>query len=1290
MYKRFYILSLWLLFALCMPILATTYPTTSYTLSDDGTTLVKWTGSEANIDLASDPAFSQVTTIGTEAFSDCATLKTITFPAGLKTIGTEAFRNSGLTSVTLPQTVTSLGEACFFGCSSLKSLQLPPVRTIPLKAFDFCSGLTQVVIPDGVFVIGDHAFANCSAMTSLTLPESLTEIGPHAFAYCSSLTAVVLPHDLTTLAHDAFRQDSKLASVVFNGAPSIIGAYAFRSCFALTHVELPTGVSTVGEEAFAYCTALASVFLPSTTISLESGAFLECRALTSVTCNAFSRPALGTNVFKNVPQSSATLYVKPRRIYGYQNDEIDNDITEWGYFGTITSLTWPKSYELSENGRTLIYWYGSETNIDMTANPELADVRVIADNAFYSADIQNIVLPTKLRSIGYRAFGYCDGLKSITLPESLEKVGNNVFFGCSSMTRAVFLNPSTTMGTNCFAWCSSLSDVQLPANLTALPDRTFAGSSSLTSYTLPPKVTTVGKEAFLQNYKLTSVVLPNYVTHIDDQAFYSCNKLTSVTCLAVVPPTVGTEVFRGTPQSSATLHVRRRCSGAYNDGDDSEPSEWKNFGNFVADATDDTRYMLSNDGKTLVYWLSEETQIDMTAEPELAAVTTIGNRAFNNMMYITQLVLPKGLTKIEERGLSWCEQLSAINIPESVTSIGVNAFMGCYALISINLPSKLTTISDGMFSSCRALENVWVQDKVTSIGKNAFRNCQALKSIILPNTVRTINEGAFAQCKSLSIVQIPDQVSSIGQDIFNGCISLTSFSLPTSVKTLPRGVFEDCSKLAHVDLPPSLTSIGNRVFENCDSLRYIEIPRTVKTIDDYAFSSCDSLKHVVFQGIHSQDLPPMLTTIGEYVFNNCKGLESIELPSTVTSIGRLAFRWCSNLRSFACHRTTPPTLGDEVFLRLPQAEATLYVPESSISSYANADQWKEFATRKALVVEWEKTETLTADDVVDKICNNMVMVKGDYRQSMPPFKMSKYEVTQDIWQAVMNATPSSTKDNNLPVDKVSWDDCQTFLEALNALSELTFRLPTEAEWNYAAEGGVIGQPTTFAGSDDIDAVAWYAGNAAGLIHLPGSKLANETGLYDMTGNVEEWTQTEESSRYVAKGGYYSTSESNAALTARNTYTPSTRRAGLGLRLVLDAPAVVTDPKVLVITTHDGLETTYYLRKYPKVTMDDDELVVKASNATVRFPLTQIKKLSYKITDPIPTQVDINAPWRMTNEAVVFNDLPENATVNVYTIDGKRVGSYQATSGSYALSLNTFSPGIYIINVNGLTFKIYKR
>ena len=1000
---------------------------------------------------------------------------------------------------------------------------------------------------------------------------------------------------------------------------TVIGEGVFDGCHNLVSIIIPNNVTTIAQYAFYDDNKLENISLPSKLNSIEKRAFARCSSLKSVTCHAFSPPVLGENVFYMVSLSDATLYVKPRRVYHYTNDEVDNVTTEWGAFGTITELTWPKSYELSENGRTLVYWYGKETSIDMTANPELNEVRVIGENAFYNDDdLEIIVFPEKLRIIGESAFFYSDALHSVTIPLSVERIEGWAFAGCSSMTDVVVLNPKTTLGQQCFRTCTSLTNVQLPADLRVLPERVFGNCWALESITLPERLTTISNSAFYGCRVLASITIPNYVTNIGNEAFMNCQRLLSVTSLPVIPPTLGSDVFYGVPQSSATLHVRRRSSSRYNDGDESEPSEWKNFGTFLADAEDDTRFILSEDGSTLVWWLSEEADVDMTADNELSEVTAIGSRAFDRMVNLTHLVLSDGLTRIGEMAFSWCENLTDFIIPESVNTIEDYSFRGCERLTSISLPPNLTNVSKGLFGRCRNLKEVWIPDRVTSIGESAFYSCDSLKSIILPKSLRSLGKNVFYDCKALSTVFMPDQVNSFGEELFRDCKSLTSFSLPSALTSLPRSVFQDCTNLRSVVLPPSLTIIGNRAFASCDSLRYIEVPRTVIKIDEYAFSSCDSLKQVVFQGIHSLEQPPSLTTIENYAFNQCYGLQSIELPATVSSIGKQAFRYCANLRSFVCHSITPPTLGEKVFLRMPQAEATLYVPENSISDYANADQWNEFCNREALVVEWEKTETLAINEVVSKIYNTMVMVKGKAGHGIRPFQISKYEVTQDIWQAVMEANPASLKDDEFPVDNVSWDDCQTFLNNLNVLSDLTFRLPTEEEWEYAAQGGTLGLPTTFAGGDDIDAIAWYKGNASGQIHLTGSKQANETGLFDMTGNVEEWTQTETSGRYVAKGGNYNTTETNAVLTGRNTYTPDTRRAGLGFRLVLDAPTMVTDPKVLVILTHDGTETTYYLRKLPKVTVENDELVVKAERSTVRFPIFQIRKMTYKPTDPVPT------------------------------------------------------------------------
>ncbi len=123
------------------------------------------------------------------------------------------------------------------------------------------------------------------------------------------------------------------------------------------------------------------------------------------------------------------------------------------------------------------------------------------------------------------------------------------------------------------------------------------------------------------------------------------------------------------------------------------------------------------------------------------------------------------------------------------------------------------------------------------------------------------------------------------------------------------------------------------------------------------------------------------------------------------------------------------------------------------------------------------------------------------------YYISSTEVTQALWLAVMGTNPSSfTGDLSRPVEQVSWNDCQTFIAKLNQMTGETFRLPTEAEWEFAARGGTSSEGYKYAGSNDIDDVAWYQGNAGGTTHPVGTKRPNELGLYDMSGNVLEWCQ----------------------------------------------------------------------------------------------------------------------------------------------------------------------------------------
>lgn len=182
-----------------------------------------------------------------------------------------------------------------------------------------------------------------------------------------------------------------------------------------------------------------------------------------------------------------------------------------------------------------------------------------------------------------------------------------------------------------------------------------------------------------------------------------------------------------------------------------------------------------------------------------------------------------------------------------------------------------------------------------------------------------------------------------------------------------------------------------------------------------------------------------------------------------------------------------------------------------------------------------------------------------HSETVGTFYIGKTEVTQRLWSAVMGSNPSNFRGENLPVENVSWFDCQEFVDRLSRLTGRIFRLPTEAEWEYAARGGNKSRNYTYSGSNDLYRVAWYTENSGSTTHPVGQKLDNELGIFDMSGNVWEWCSDNYSSSYsqprnssyrILRGGSWNDNASGCRVALRSSNTPGNRYNGLGLRLAL--------------------------------------------------------------------------------------------------------------------------------------------
>lgn len=473
----------------------------------------------------------KVIAIGALAFRDCSGLTSVTIPESVTSIGADAFYNCSSLgeAMAIPSNVTEIADGTFMGCSNLPSVRLTSnVQSIGNHAFDGCKAFKSFVFTPNLTSVGISAFRNCSGLTAIKLPSKVAELGDYAFADCENLESAVFNSNveinLTTFENDAKLKTLTSPANYFDGValynkektnlikvfdPSIseytgipetvtaIGERAFKDCSNLSKVNLPSGLTSIGDDAFCNCEKLVLSAFPDNLKNVGARAFLNCGSIT-VNCSPSPLSFIGEQAFANC-----------KSITGFTLS--DNANLGEGVFKGCTAL--------------------STMNISMLKN--------IPNSLFENCTaLSSVTTPADLASVGNRAFFNCSKLESIAMPD-VASLGEEAFYGCSNL-KEVNMPKVAYLPQNTFNGCSALNTANI-LSCSVIADSAFKDCAALQSIQIhPERIESIGNKAFWGCSSLTSPweFLNSRMT-IADSAFIGCTSLKRIRLRREVPSSEG-------------------------------------------------------------------------------------------------------------------------------------------------------------------------------------------------------------------------------------------------------------------------------------------------------------------------------------------------------------------------------------------------------------------------------------------------------------------------------------------------------------------------------------------------------------------------------------------------------------------------------------------------------------------------------------------------------------------------------------------------------------------------------
>ena len=853
------------------------------------------------------------------AFQGTSALGGIVIPSRATSIGSKAFKDSGVTSVVLGKNVTEIGDEAFMNTARMAEFTIEngSMLSVISESSFRASAIQSIIVPATVTKISANAFLGASALGSVTVAEgsALKEVGNGAFS-ASAIVSVSLPATVEILGTGIFENCKSLTSVSFADGMNVevLPERTFAGCTAMTTYNVIAKITEIGKEAFKNCTSLANITFAvggDKALTIGDGAFYGCTAI-------------------------GTLAL-PSRLVSIGNESMVGS--------GIMSVTFTDKAAGGDN--------------------ENSDLVSIGTRAFAGAKIQSITLPEGLQHIGLRAFEKST-LKSIVIPSTVNNIDKvfgfgaeegaidgkpcyvtATFSGCTSLETVEFKECSdASMGVSLnydmFSGCTSLTKVILPKRLVgnvlieAIGATTFRGCSSLSEIILSSDCENYAVEDGVL-YKLGaakeketlvmcvaaktgSVVVPASVKTISGGAFMNCSQVTSIEFEEgegnSVPLTIANgsadmesnkvdyAPFYGTTFTGITLPNRLTRIGAY------AFIGTKLTSIVVPSSVRDTADSFAI-GEYAFYKLTSLTSVRFEGNEGEAgdARYSIGARAFYGCSGIAALEFGYGLKKVDEYAFINCSNaaLTALNFPSTTKSLGIRSFAGCTGVKNINF-AEGTYLDSGKIN-------------VSGLGNSCFLNIK-LASFKFPEAVtytRTASNNVFGPTnKTITEVTLPKGLAKAQNGILTGLKGLEKIVVEegNAKYVAEDGILYEknengekfklicypmAKKGASFVIPSSVTMVGDSVswggvganyhiggFIGNAKIQSVTVPASVKTIQQLAFYNCSNLSSVIFVDVAEGQTAAGLT-IGGKAFGNCGSLSRVSFPSRLTSLGTSLF-----------------------------------------------------------------------------------------------------------------------------------------------------------------------------------------------------------------------------------------------------------------------------------------------------------------------------------------------------------------------------------------------------------------